>query len=154
MNKSVVVDRLRVELRSRRERMLEAFESARDGATGDDARAESKYDTRGLESSYLAAGQAEQVEELAEAVRLLEAAEFRAYEFDEPIGPGALVEVERDGEFEHYLLAPAGGGIVVNIESGESVTVLGPSAPLRGKLLGREAGERIEDPALVILEIF
>lgn len=154
MDKSEVADQLLKRLRVSYQRALEALEDAREGATGDDARAESKYDTRGLESSYLAAGQAEQADELAEAVTRLEAADFPDFDFDDPIAPGALVEVERDDEIARYLLAPAGGGLSIETEDDEAVIILGPGAPLREALLGKRAGETVTDPPLAILEVF
>ncbi|MEM1441310.1 MAG: transcription elongation factor GreAB [Verrucomicrobiota bacterium] len=153
MDKSALVERLRSLVSSQYERALSALAGATEAATGDDTKAESKYDTRGLEASYLAAGQAEQADELAEAIASLENAEFPDFDFDDPIGPGALVEAEQDGEVLYYLLAPAGGGITLETEDGLSVTVLGPSAPLRANLLGKSSGTILEEIDLTILEV-
>ena len=59
MNKSAIVESLRQQLKAQYERAIKALEGAHEAATGEDTKAESKYDTRGLEASYLAAGQAE-----------------------------------------------------------------------------------------------
>jgi len=56
MNKSAIVKSLRQQLNAQYERAIKALEGAYEAATGDDTKAESKYDTRGLEASYLAAG--------------------------------------------------------------------------------------------------
>lgn len=50
MDKSKVVEDLIRQLREQYERALGALRDATEGATGGDTRAESKYDTRGLES--------------------------------------------------------------------------------------------------------
>jgi uncharacterized protein (DUF2345 family) len=62
--KSALLERIRVELRSQFERLAQAAREAHAAATDPGSKAESKYDTRSLEASYLATGQAKQVEEL------------------------------------------------------------------------------------------
>lgn len=154
MDKESIIASLRAQVQAQYERAVAALDGAREAATGDDTKAESKYDTRGLEASYLAAGQAEQADELSRAVTLLDSAEFPPYDFDDPIGPGALIEVEKDEEILNFLLAPAGGGLSLETEEGELVTILGPAAPLRSDLMGRRAGEIVGDPPVAILEVF
>lgn len=154
MDKEAIVAALHDEILARYERAVGALEGAREAATGEDTKAESKYDTRGLEASYLAAGQAGQADELSRAVSLLETTEFPAFAFDDPIGPGALVEVEKENEILYFLLAPAGGGLTVETPGGECVTVLGPAAPLRAELVGKRSGETTGSPPLAILEVF
>jgi hypothetical protein len=153
MQKPALVASLVSDLRARYDRALAALAGAHEAATGADTKAEHKYDTRGLEASYLAAGQAEQVEELRRALRAVESCPFRECDPDEPIAIGALVETEQDGELRTYLLAPAGGGIVLESEEGESVIVLGPASPLAGRLMGARAGEILDDPEILVLEI-
>lgn len=153
MNKSQLVQLLKQQLQDQYERTIQALEGATEAATGDDTKAESKYDTRGLEASYLAAGQAGQADELAEAIALLETAEFPELDFEDPVQPGALVEVDQEGNSNWYLLAPAGGGLTLEPGEGEPVTVLGPSAPLRTALLGKAAGDSLDHPRLTVLEV-
>lgn len=150
----MLIAALITELRLRYERAIAALSGAREAATGADTKAENKYDTRGLEASYLAAGQAEQADELARALLSVESFEFTDFDLDDPIAVGALVETEQDDELRHYLLAPAGGGIVLETEEGGKVTVLGPASPLAGKLLGKVSGSILHDPGILILEVF
>jgi hypothetical protein len=153
MNKTLLVESLRADLKQRYERAVAALAGAHEAATGADTKAENKYDTRGLEASYLAAGQAEQAEELQRGLGALEAFEFRDFDFDDEIETGALVEAEKDDEILYYLLAPAGGGLVLTADTGENVTVLGPGAPLAMALKGKTSGIILSDPELIILEI-
>lgn len=153
MEKSLLISALITELRLRYDRAIAALSGAREAATGADTKAENKYDTRGLEASYLAAGQAEQADELARALHAVEHFDFPAFDLDDPIAVGALVETEQDDELRHYLLAPAGGGIVLEGE-GERVTVLGPASPLATKLIGQVSGSILHDPEILILEVF
>lgn len=154
MDKASLVAALIAELRRRYERALEALSGAREAATGADTKAENKYDTRGLEASYLAAGQAEQADELLRALHAVENFDFRDFDLDDPVELGALVELEQDGEIRQYLLSPAGGGILLEDGAGSSVTVLGPASPLAQALLGHASGSLLRDPEVVLLEVF
>lgn len=154
MDKRPLVAALVAELRLRYERAVAALSGAREAATGADTKAENKYDTRGLEASYLAAGQAEQAEELRSSLQAVENFDFSDFDPDDSIAVGALVEVEQDGEIRYYLLAPAGGGIVLEGEEGETVTVLGAASPLAERLRGRKPGEIFADPEVFVLEVF
>ena len=60
-----ILESLAVEL----ETAVREAKAASDAATDPDSRAENKYDTRALESSYLARGQARRVTELQESLR-------------------------------------------------------------------------------------
>lgn len=71
--KALLFDAIREELRAQLLRLKQAAQEAHAAATDAGSKAESKYDTRNLEASYLASGQAKQVEELADALRLFEA---------------------------------------------------------------------------------
>jgi len=153
MNKTLLVESLRTDLKHRYERAIASLAGAHEAATGADSKAENKYDTRGLEAAYLAAGQAEQAEELQRGLGALEVFEFRDFDFDDEIETGALVEAEKDDELLYFLLAPAGGGLVLTADTGEMVTVLGPGAPLAIAMKGKTAGIILSDPELIILEI-
>ncbi len=156
MDKSALVAALLAELRLRYDRAVTALSGAREAATGADTKAENKYDTRGLEASYLAAGQAEQADALLRALHAVETFAFCDFAPDDPIDLGTLVETEQDGELRHYLLAPAGGGIRLVARDGEEVTVLGPASPLAARLIGNLSGTILHEPGpeLLILEVF
>ncbi len=154
MDKQAIIESLKKQLNEQYQRLIAALEGSHEAATGDDNKAEGKYDTRALEASYLASGQAEQADDLARSVAAVDGFTFPAFEFDDPIGPGALVECDLDGELVYYLLAPGGGGLVcADEENGITATVLGPDAPLREKLLGKTSGQSVDDPFLLILEV-
>jgi len=153
MDKQTLVEALKKEIRSQYERSLAALAGAEEAATGDDTKAEGKYDTRGLEASYLAAGQAEQADELARGIAAIDAFTFEEFDIDDPIALGALIEGDSDGELVYYLLAPAGGGLQLTSDDGELVTVLGPGSPLRNKLIGKTTGFILDEPSLMILEV-
>ncbi|MEO0417128.1 MAG: hypothetical protein AAF226_19505, partial [Verrucomicrobiota bacterium] len=153
MNKRSVIDSLLEALREQHTRATAAAESAAEGATGDDTKAECKYDTRGLESSYLAAGQAQQATDLEMAIAKVETFDFDSSSQSSEIIPGALIEADRNGVTVFYLLAPGGGGIKCHSNTGEEVTILGSEAPLRAHFIGLEVGDQIERPPLTITAI-
>ena len=150
--KSAIITQLLGALRERHARMLRAARDAHEAATNEESKAEDKYDTRGLEASYLAAGQAGLVEELATSIGVFERLLAEVTAPVRTVGPGALVEVDFGGERVFYLLASRAGGLEGKFERCE-VTVLAPEAPLRKKLLGLEAGARIDDPRLTVLSV-
>ena len=150
--KSELLEKTRHQLKVRLDRLAKAASDAHAAATDPDSKAEGKYDTRSLEASYLAAGQAKQADEFAAAVRAFDAWTPPPFDIDSPIALGALVEVDIRGETGHFLLAPAGGGMVVDV-NGLEITLLTPASSLYQNLLGRRTGDMLDDPELMILEV-
>lgn len=150
--KSLLLELIRSELRASFERLTSAALEAHAAATDPGSKAESKYDTRSLEASYLATGQARQVEELAEAIRMFDGLTLPEFSIDDPIDAGALVEVDLSGETQSFLLAPAAGGLEVDLD-GVTITLLTPSSALYQKLLGMTVGEELEHPPLIVLSV-
>lgn len=147
------METIRTELRTRLERLHRAAAEARDAATDPGSRAESKYDTRSLEASYLASGQARQAQELAESLRILETYQPADLDMDAVIEAGALVEVDVMGESSLFLLIPAGGGVEVE-HDGCEVTLLSPASALYQKLAGRRVGDSLDDPPMMVTEVW
>src|SRR5438477_12381280 len=79
-------------------------------ATHESSKAESKYDTRGLEAAYLAGGQARQAKEILDSIKLYEAMAVKDFAPDEPIDLTALVELDTDGARASYFIGPKSGG--------------------------------------------
>lgn len=110
-------------------------------ATSDSHRAENKYDTFKLESSYLARGQARRVEELSEALQSLRLMPVNALPEGSPVQLGALVRLRADdGSVRVLLIGTAAGGETLEAD-GETVTILTSRSPLGQALLGKKAGE-------------
>ncbi|MEM6910938.1 MAG: transcription elongation factor [Verrucomicrobiota bacterium] len=143
---------VRQTLRDHLERAEKAAQESCAAATDPDSQAENKYDTRSLEASYLARGQALQIEELAEAVRLLEAFQPGDFPPDAAIGLGALVELEEKGEWMTCLLVPAGGGLVLDFQGAE-ITLVTPKTRLFAQLEGRKVGQRVGESDRLILQV-
>ena len=139
MNKPMILKALLVELEEELHRLQAANERASAGATHSEAKAETKWDTCGLEASYLARGHAEQFKTLAAEVHNLRG--FVAPDYSgRSIGVGALVEVEMNGEAMLFFLLHCGGGIDLSAE-GREVTVITPESPVGAALLDKQSGD-------------
>lgn len=140
MNKTVLLREVLAVLENDLRRQQAANEQASAGATDGEARAETKWDTCGLESSYLARGHALQFKALAADV-----CELRAFAIPvftgQPVGLGALVEVEQNKEKMIFFLLPCAGGTELCVD-GREVTVVTPSSPVGAALLDKRQGEK------------
>ncbi len=135
---------LKTELLAALTRTLDALEQAHadaaEGATHAEAKPENDKDTRAIEASYLARGQAMRVEALRTGVAALKAMPTTALS-DDTVMLGALVEVEEAESTLRFFLAPEGGGSKL---ARGTVQVVTPSSPLGQALLGRGEGESFE----------
>ena len=115
---------------------------AAEAATDPDSRAENKYDTRALESSYLARGQARRVTELQEALRDCRQLAAGALPLGGRAEVGSLVTLDTPGGALIYFLCPAAGGTEVRHE-GREVILITPASPLGRQLMGKSVGDTV-----------
>jgi len=116
-----------------------------EGATHEENKPENDKDTRALEQSYLARGQAQRVVELQAELNQLKALELelRAFTGSTAIALGALIAIDDGDAVVHYFIAPAGGGVRVSVE-GVQVRVVTPQSPIARALLGKREGDDLE----------
>jgi transcription elongation GreA/GreB family factor len=134
-----IIARLQAEL----ELLTSAALATHAEATDEENKAEDKYDTRGLEASYLAHGQSKAAEETALAVAQFRALSPRDAISGDPISLGALVTVtDATGRKALYFVGPRAGGTEV-LFNGNTVMVITPQSPLGRELVGRRLGDRI-----------
>ena len=147
MDKLVVIDQVIRILEREIEQGTKASKEAFEAATDADAYSDGKYDTRSLEASYLAGGQAQIVKELGEALQ--EFRLLRAQHYIEPpsnqIGLGSLLEIELKGSTVWYLLGPGGGGLDLQVED-EEITVLTLFSPLGQAVVSKLEGDTVDLP--------
>jgi len=123
-------------------RVLEkAARASHEEATHESSKAESKYDTRGLEAAYLAGGQAKQAREIMESIEAYQALATKDFGPSSPIELTALVELEADGAPSTYLIGPRSGGLQITLRSKE-IMLITPQSPLGQNLMGKKAGQR------------
>lgn len=151
MSKRQTFQRVLSEFEGQVTRLVKAAQDAHRNSTGDEVKSEGKYDTRGTEAAYLAGAQAEQAEQAQTALADLKSYDPREFDYNDPIGLGALVETEQNGDLGYYFLLPHGGGVTVE-HDGFDASVLTPDAPLYQQLLGHKAGETLGDVLILGLE--
>jgi transcription elongation GreA/GreB family factor len=120
--------------------MERAHRAAREGATHEEAKPENDKDTRALEQSYLARGQAKRLEELRACAVEVSAMTLRDFA-GEGAALGALVTVDDGAQETTLFLAPAGGG--ARLADG-AVQVVTPQSPLGRALFGKRAGDEVD----------
>ena len=140
MNKRALIKKIVARLTDELEVYFRAAQASRAEATHEQSKAENKYDTRGLEASYLARGQSKQAAEIQDAIAAFEKLDACKFGVGEPIDVGALVEMESSGEKSAYFIGPRAGGTEVLYDKRE-VLVITPQSPLGEQLLGRKQGD-------------
>ena len=141
MNKRAIIQKITDKLVAELEVYFRAAHASRTEATHESSKAENKYDTRGLEASYLARGQSKQAAELEAAIAEFEKLGARKFAAGDGIAVGALVELEHGGENSLYFVGPRAGGTEI-LHDRKEILVITPQSPLGGQLLGRKQGER------------
>lgn len=136
----LILEKLKVDLDIAQRAAQTAYETA----THEENIAENKYDTLGLEASYLAAGQARRVEEIRQALVLCQNLILRPYDEQQGIQIGTLLGLEDDNGNQQWLfLGPDAAGLKVYLV-GQLITVITPRSPLGKSLLGKFEGDEVE----------
>ncbi len=137
---ALILDKLQADLDIAQRATQTAYETA----THEENIAENKYDTLGLEASYLAAGQAKRVEEIRQALALCQNMALRPYDESTGIQVGTLLGLEDEqGRQQWLFLAPDGAGLKVQLV-GQPITVITPRSPLGKSLLGKFEGDEVD----------
>ena len=143
MKKRAIIRKIVEKLAGELEVYSRAAQYARAEATHEQNKAEHKYDTRGLEASYLARGQSKQAAEIEAAIAEFEKLEARKFTNGDAIDIGALVQLEQSGERDFYFFGPRAGGTEI-IHDKKEILVITPQSPLGEQLTGRKAGEALQ----------
>ncbi|HAV13422.1 MAG TPA: hypothetical protein DCX06_08045, partial [Opitutae bacterium] len=101
-----------------REELIHAVNASKDAAeyaTNEESRAESQWDTQGLEASYLAAGQAGQAKQWAEAIEELQSEREDLLKTNNTVSLGALFKCDIGGSEEIFFFAGVAGGQVIDV---------------------------------------
>lgn len=143
MNKQEIMERFIARLSDELDALTEATKKTIATATDGEHVARSKYETFGLESSYLARGQAQRVEELTFGLEQLKGLQLEAT--SKSVLLGALIRLEEvDGdEVRNLFLVPSAGGEELEVE-GEMVLLITPTSPVGKSIVGKKPGDLIE----------
>lgn len=135
-----IVEKLQVDL----DVAVRAAQTAYETATHEENIAENKYDTLGLEASYLAAGQARRVEEIRQSLNLCRNLVLKPFDAQRGIQTGDLIALQaNNGTQQHLFLGPDAAGLKINVEE-QVITVITARSPLGQSLLGKFDGDEVE----------
>jgi hypothetical protein len=149
MDKTALYSSVLAALKEELDATVAAAKDAADYATDEESRAESEWDTQGLEASYLARGQAEHARELMTAIDMTrDLADQGGKVDDSHAHTGSLLRVSiADGEPEWFLLSPAAGGLEIQAEGMGLVTVITPQSPVGHAVVGKTDGATFRLPS-------
>lgn len=123
-----------------------AAHQAHDAATNEESVAENKYDTFGLEASYLAHGQSQRVVECEADWQAFLKVTPQAIDAGSPITLWNLVSLapihQPNSKNKYFFIAPCAGGLRVCLD-GQEVFVITPSSPVGSALLGRLVDDEV-----------
>jgi len=128
------------ELEGAKEAAIESAESA----TDDESKQEGKYDTRGLETSYLASAQAHYAQDLIESLDAYH--NLHLPENPRAVALGCVVTTLSTSGREFFFVGPAHGGIEVQIDE-QTAFVITPQSPIGRELIGKNVGGKTNDDA-------
>ena len=141
MNKTDIHRRLIEQVQAELETITVSAKKSFAAATSDEHRAESKYDTFKLESSFLSRGLAKRVEELTNALKSLQALPLVKLGAISPVQPSALVRLQDgDGTAMALFLGSDAGGETIDV-NGEEISVVSSGSPLGQAVLDRRVGD-------------
>lgn len=111
-------------------------------ATDKECVAENKYDTRGLEASYLAQGQQQRMAQCIEDNALFDRLYKKREQCLTCVELGAIVTLESVNELRHVLIGPSAGGLKLVCDNDE-ILVITSQSPLGALLMSKEIGDEV-----------
>lgn len=135
--------------------LTRAAQTAYEAATAEENIAENKYDTLGLEASYLATGQARRSAEIRKALVTYQQLLLRDHDPARGVQVSNLVTLEDEhGGQRRLFLVPEAAGLKIGVGDG-LVTVITPRSPLGQQLLGKKVDDEVSLGAqtLIIVDV-
>src|SRR5210317_1869598 len=112
MNKELILNKIIALLTEDLKILTEAAKTAHAAATHTECLPDNKYDTTGLEASYVAQGQANRAQEIRQSLESYRKLVLRTFDEETPIRLTALVTIEADdGSCRQVFLGPDAGGL-------------------------------------------
>ncbi len=144
MNKQQLRQEIIETLKQELDGAIKAAQVALDGATHEQSKAETQYDTLGLEHAYLAEGQSRRIDSLNKDIMQLESWSIPSFNQDDEIYLGALLALQdiKNKKTMRVFLVPCGGGITLKHDELE-INVISPQTPLGEALLGLMLDEEV-----------
>ncbi|WP_339906689.1 GreA/GreB family elongation factor [Pseudomonas guineae] len=143
MNKTELLQQVLKRLEDDHLQAQKAALTAYETATAKENIAENKYDTLGLEASYLATGQARRAAAIRQTLTNWKQLVLRTFDPQLGIQLGALIALSDDEDRHQCLLLGPDGAAMKLQQDGQTVQVIGPQAPLGQLLLGKGVDDEI-----------
>jgi len=144
INKQHLLDDIIESLETLYQDAFDAAMRAYDTATNEESEAENKYDTLGLEASYLAQGQSKRVTECEADLNTYKKFKISESDSKNNIGIGSIIYMLDECDKALILfLGPTAGGLNVKIDD-TNVTIITPSSPLGKILIGHSVDDEVE----------
>ncbi|EAT11580.1 GreA/GreB family elongation factor [Bermanella marisrubri] len=134
MDKHTLLDQLVQQLLADIDEHIKAAEQAHNAATHEQSKAETQYDTLGLEQAYLAHGQSERIDNLQQQIARLNHFDLRTFDEDDEIHLGAFVQLinsQTNKNLDVFIL-PCAGGYTLE----KSIHTLTPDTPIAKAIMG------------------
>ncbi len=142
MNKRALIKKIVAKLTEELQVYFRAAQFSRAEATHESSKAESKYDTRGLEASYLARGPVQTSRRArSRHHRIRKAARQNVRRERPPLIWARSWNWRPDGESTFYFLGPRAGGTEI-LHDKKEILVITPQSPLGEQLMGKKSGDQ------------
>ena len=143
MNKDLILNKIIALLTEDLKILTEAARTAHAAATHEECVPDNKYDTTGLEASYVAQGQANRAQDIRRALEIYKAMVLQFFDEETPIRLTALVSLEdENGNSRKIFLGPEAGGLKI-VDSDAEYIVITPESPLGKALLGKVCDDEV-----------
>ena len=125
------------------EKQRRSYESARNASIDAPGRMQSRYDTIGVESAWVADGLAKALNEKEMFINRL--ANFRLDEVGDKVSLGSIIGISTEGTslLEYYFMLPVAGGYKLQVGD-KTIITLTPITPLGKTLIGKQVGDEID----------
>ncbi len=144
MNKEDILTQIITTLTTDLNTLTTAAKTAHAAATHTECLPDNKYDTTGLEASYIAQGQANRAQDIKQSLDRYRKLVIRTFGDETPIRLTALITIEAEGgSNKQVFLGPDAGGLKLSDDNEECI-VITPESPLGRALLGKVCGDEIE----------
>ena len=144
MHKEELLHKIITVLTADLEALTEAAKTAHAAATHSECLPDNKYDTTGLEASYIAQGQANRAQEIRRSLDKYRNLTLSNFDEETPIRLTALVTIEADdNSCRQVFIGPDAGGLKLVYGDMECILIT-PESPLGRALLGRRCDDEVQ----------
>ncbi len=143
LDKNDLIAQVVQQLENQKKLLVEAANEAREYSTNEESKAENKYDTRGLEASYLASGQSKRAQEIQAQIYQLNKVQVKDFTDNDPIGISALVEILMGESNQKYLYLLPVGGVELSV-MGMKIQTITLESPIGRNVYQQKPGHDFE----------